>query len=102
MEREKDIEARLKREVEKQGGWCLKFVSPGRAGVPDRLILLPGGRVLFVELKRWGEKPRPLQERVIAKLRNLGFEVWVLDDKKEIGKLLQEAAEKEGKGAEKT
>lgn len=88
MESEKNIEAKLKREVEKRGGWCLKFVSPGRAGVPDRLILLPGGKVVFVELKRWREKPRPLQERVIAKLRNLGFEVWVLDDKKEIGKLL--------------
>lgn len=102
MEREKEIEARLKREVEKMGGWCLKFISPGRSGVPDRLLLFPGGKMVFVELKRWGEKPRPLQERVMGRLRNLGFEVWVLDDKKEIGKLLQQVAGEEGKGAEKT
>lgn len=89
MEREKDIERKLKREVERNDGICFKFLS-SVSGVPDRLILLPGGRMFFVETKRRGEKPRPLQERQIKKIRDLGFEVYVLDDEKEIRDLVME------------
>ena len=51
-ELEKDIERKLRQMIEKAGGRCLKWVCPGWSGVPDRLILLPGGRVYFVETKR--------------------------------------------------
>jgi hypothetical protein len=75
---ESTIEKYLRRYVEKLGGCCWKFVSPGTDGVPDRIVLL-GGRVIFVELKRPGETPRPLQLKRHVQLRGLGFEVAVLD-----------------------
>ncbi|MDT8900056.1 VRR-NUC domain-containing protein [Anaeroselena agilis] len=75
---ESTIENYLKRYVEKLGGLCWKFVSPGTDGVPDRIVLL-NGRVIFVELKAPGEKPRPLQLKRHAQLRALGFEVVILD-----------------------
>lgn len=58
------------------GAKCLKFVSPGFSGVPDRIILLPGGRVIFAETKRPGDKERKRQEYVQELLRALGFEVF--------------------------
>ena len=78
--REKQIEQKLVRAVRAAGGLCPKFVSPGLAGMPDRLILLPGGRFAFVEVKAPGEKPRALQLHRHAQLRVLGFSVFVLDD----------------------
>lgn len=71
---EKDIEKSLCRMVGRHGGLCLKWVSPGRAGVPDRIILLPGRRTLFVELKRpKGGQIGKLQQWWAEKLRGLGF-----------------------------
>ena len=58
--REKQIEQALVKAVRKRGGIALKFVSPGMAGVPDRLVLFPGGRMAFVEVKAPGKKPRLL------------------------------------------
>lgn len=88
--REKYIEACLIRKVKKYGGLCLKLVSPGNDGMPDRICLLPGGEVLFVELKALGKKPRPLQIRQMERLRNLGFRVEVADNENLIDELLQE------------
>ena len=70
---EKDVERKLKKAVEALGCMCLKFESPGYTGVPDRLILMPGGEAFFVETKAPGKKERPRQEYVQRKLRDLGF-----------------------------
>ena len=90
MAKEKLIETKLCKAVKAVGGLCLKFVSPGYAGVPDRLILIAFGKVAFVEVKAPGEKPRPLQVARINKIRSLGFKVYVLDDEKQIGGIIDE------------
>ena len=81
---EKQIEQSLVTAVRKAGGWCPKFISPGLNGMPDRIVLMPGGRIGFVEVKAPGQKPRKLQIRRHARLKVLGFLVFVLDDPKEI------------------
>ena len=85
---ERDIEAYLRKEVLKLGGKAYKFKSPGTKGVPDRLVILPGGISFFIETKRPGEKPRPDQVIQITKLRALGQTVDVLDTKEKIDKYL--------------
>ncbi|WP_145518015.1 PDDEXK family nuclease [Yersinia mollaretii] len=79
--REDSIEDHLVKEVKKAGGIAYKFISPGRRSVPDRLVLLPGGNVIFVECKAPGEKPTTAQLREHEKIRALGFIVRVLDSK---------------------
>jgi Holliday junction resolvase len=79
--REDVIERHLVNEVKKAGGIAYKFVSPGRNGVPDRVCAFPNGRVVFVECKAPGEKPRPDQLREHERLRALGHVVVVLDSK---------------------
>ena len=76
---ERDLEQRLRQAITIKGGLALKFVSPSMVGVPDRLILLKGGRVWFVEVKAPGRKPTPKQLKVHKMLRELGFQVLVLD-----------------------
>lgn len=98
--KEKTVEASLVKEVKKAGGICLKFISPGWNGVPDRIVLLPGGRMAFVEVKRPGEKPRPLQESRHRTLRKLGFQVYVLDSMDQVGGIIDEMRKMEGGDAE--
>ena len=86
--REKSIELKLTRMVKKLGGICPKWVSPGFDGVPDRIVLLPGGRIAFVEVKAPGKEPRPLQIARHSLLRQLGFQVFILDDPEQIGGIL--------------
>lgn len=88
--REKEIERQLRVAVRAMGGIAPKLVSPGLDGMPDRLVLLPGGRMAFVELKAPGKKSRPLQLRRHGMLRRLGFQVFVLDDPTRIGGMLDE------------
>jgi len=88
--RERVIEKKLIRAVRQSGGLALKFVSPGVAGVPDRLLLFPGGRAAFAEVKAPGEKPRPLQVHRMKQLRELGFRVYVVDSEEKIGEMLSE------------
>ena len=90
MIREREIEAFLRKMVTKQGGLCLKFVSPGWEGAPDRIILFPGGKIFFVEVKRPGERPRPLQLKRHEELRKLGFSVYVIDGKEQVRDLIQQ------------
>lgn len=88
--REKYIEQKLVKAVKAAGGMAPKFISPGLAGMPDRLVLLPGGKMAFVEVKGYGIKPRPLQIKRHETLRRLGFKVYVLDEQREIGVILNE------------
>ena len=87
---EKDIERKLVKSVQAMGGICPKLTSPGSGGMPDRMVLLPGGRIAFVEVKAHGMRPRPLQLRQHGMLRRLGFMVFILDDVEQIGGILSE------------
>ncbi len=82
--RESTIEAYLRDRVKDLGGKAYKFVSPGNDGVPDRLVCLPGGRVVFVELKAPGKKPTKLQQIQQRRLSDLGFSTWVIDNKENV------------------
>ena len=87
---EKTLEHKFVTEVKRVGGLALKFLSPGFDGVPDRLVLLPGGRLGFVEVKALGKRPRPLQLARHRLLRRLGFKVYVLDDERQIGGIIRD------------
>jgi hypothetical protein len=86
--RESVIEMALTKRVAQMGGKALKFISPGNNGMPDRLVLLPKGKISFVEVKVPGKVPRPLQLARHEMLKNLGFQVHVLDDCKQIKEIL--------------
>ena len=73
---EKDSERHLWEGVKSLGGWCLKLVCPGFTGMPDRLVLMPGGKMCFVELKRPGQRERQRQAFVQKQLRKMGFPVF--------------------------
>lgn len=88
--REKAIEQKFREAVKAVGGVAVKFTSPGWDGMPDRLALLPGGRMAFVEVKTPGKKPRPLQAARHRMLRRLGFKVYVLDNEGQIGGIIDE------------
>lgn len=83
------IEKKLITEVEKRGGMCVKFPPLFFAGFPDRIVLLPGEFIAFVELKAPGKTPSPIQRKVHAKLRKLGFLVYVADCVEEVNTLLE-------------
>ena len=88
--REKFIERNLIQAVCRMGGLAPKFISPGWAGAPDRLVLLPGGRLAFVEVKAPGKTLRPLQVKRKGQLEALGFRVYVIDRLEQIGGVLDE------------
>ena len=87
--REKIIEQHLVKAVKNSGGIAPKLVCPGFDGMPDRLVLLPGGKIGFV-VKAPGKEPRPLQVARHGLLRRLGFKVYVLDAPEQIGGILDE------------
>ena len=91
--REKVIEREFVRAVKAVGGMCPKLISPGTDGMPDRMVLLPDAHLGFVEVKATRQKPRPLQERRHAQLRDLGFMVFVLDDPEQIPGIIAEVKE---------
>lgn len=79
LPKERDIEKHLTKSIEAQRGMCVKFPPLFFRGFPDRIVLMPGGVIVFVELKAPGEKPRLIQTKVHEKLRRLGFRVEVID-----------------------
>jgi hypothetical protein len=81
MTLERDIERLLVRRVESLGGTCEKFISPGKSSVPDRLITMPCGKIIFAEIKAPGKKPTALQARDHARRRAMGCDVRVIDSK---------------------
>lgn len=90
MAKERKVEEYLIGKVKSLGGKCYKFVSPGNNGVPDRIVLLPVGRVYFVETKADGEKPRPSQLAVHREMARMGVNVWVLDSKAAVDEFIRE------------
>ena len=87
---EKRLEAKLLREVKKLGGLAIKLPAAWYVGIPDRMLLLPGGQIYFVELKRDYGKPRPKQARWIRRLRRLGFDARVVAGEKELQEYIDE------------
>lgn len=87
--RESVIEEYLRDKVKLIGGKAYKFISPGNSGVPDRLVLLPGGRCIFVELKAQGKEATPRQLLQHKKLRALGFTVLVIDSKGKVDEFIK-------------
>ncbi|RQN12512.1 VRR-NUC domain-containing protein [Clostridium butyricum] len=88
--RESKIEKSLKDRVQDMGGIALKFVSPGMAGVPDRIVLIPNGKVVFVELKAQGKKLRPIQLKRKSQLEYLGFKVYLIDSLQGVDSFVKE------------
>ena len=80
--KEYSVEKHLIRKAQARGGACLKFTSPGTAGVPDRIVILPGGKIGFAELKAPGKQPRLVQRAVLRVLYRLGCRVAAIDNKK--------------------
>ncbi len=93
--REAKIEHLLVIAVKASGGIAPKLVSPGFDGMPDRIVLLPEGRLGFVEVKAPGKVPRPLQAARHTQLRKLGFKVFVLDDPAQIPGILKRLGKNE-------
>lgn len=93
MTLERNVERRLKKGVESLGGRCMKLVSQGNNGVPDRLVLLPGGRCVFVELKRpkYG-KLSPVQVAQQNRLASMGFDVRVLSNNLSVDSFIYEVS----------
>ena len=87
---EKQIERKLREQAHLRGGLALKFTSPGFDGVPDRLLLFPGGRAAFAEIKTTGKKPRSLQLSRKRQLEGIGFKVFVIDRPEQIGGVIDE------------
>ena len=86
--REKTVEQYLCDAALRHGGRAYKWVSPGRVGVPDRLVVLPGGNLFGVECKAPGKTPTVLQARIHAELRALGLEVAVVDSREAVDLLM--------------
>lgn len=93
---ESELEKRFKTKMKQIGCKAYKFVSPGNAGVPDRIVLIPGGKICFVELKQYRKRPRPLQKWVIQQIREMGFEVYIIDSPQKIEELAEKLIKLQG------
>lgn len=82
---EKQIEKRLTEEAKRRGGMAVKFTSPGTSGVPDRLVVMPGGKMGLIEVKAPGKTTRPIQRAMRRRFERLGVAVYVLDSLESVG-----------------
>ena len=85
---EKVLEAELRERCKALGWMCIKLTSQYQRGLPDRLILMPGGRVCFAEIKTTGKKPTALQRVTHERLRALGYRVEVVDTTESLDNLI--------------
>lgn len=92
---ERNIERFFAKQIKASGGIALKLISPGFSGLPDRLVLLPKGRIYFVELKAPGKSPRPLQRAAHRILLNLGFNVLTIDSQEQVKEFIKEVVKYE-------
>lgn len=90
FESEKFLENKLRQDTEALGGYCFKFVPQFISGLPDRICMFPGGRIVFVELKTTNQKPRKLQLLWHKRFKNIGFRVEIIDTSVQIEKLIDE------------
>lgn len=90
---EKEIEKLFVQKVREAGGRAYKFVSPGNSGMPDRLVVLPDGKIGFVEMKAPGKKSRPEQCYQQRQLENLGCYVAVADNPALVDQIIWEITE---------
>lgn len=89
---ESALESRLVREVKNIGGVAAKWVSPGNSGVPDRIVILPNGMTVYVEMKAPGKPLQPLQVYWAKKLKSLGHQVYKLDSLEDIERFITEVS----------
>ncbi len=90
---EKDLEKKLVDGIKARGGLCLKWVSPGNRGVPDRILLLPGGKIAFAEMKKpKGARVDPLQKYLKKILTGLGFKVYTIFTEEDLSNALEGVA----------
>lgn len=87
---EKLIEKQLVKEIKAMSGMCIKLLTNFLVGLPDRLILLPGARIYFVETKSQGDKPRLIQVKIHKDIAKLGFDVRVIDSKEKLNDFIKE------------
>ncbi len=90
--REQEIEQKLRQAVKEMGGRAYKFISPGNVGVPDRIVIMPGGRIYFVELKTASGRLTPIQQSQLVYLKNLGQDVRVLYGLSDVESFIDELA----------
>jgi len=92
--RESALEKKFRQSVERIGGLAPKWTSPGNRGVPDRIVILPGGRVAFAELKAPGKPLEPLQRKWMKRLQARGHQVFKIDSEDDIERFIQEVMPK--------
>ena len=90
MDRERDVERYLVGRVERMGGMCMKFVSPGNDGVPDRIVILPGGVIVLVELKARHGRLNSIQRWQQGCLKRRDVDVRTVWSREQVDEMLKE------------
>lgn len=88
---ESTLEQAVRKHIRSLGGRCYKWVCPGENGVPDRICILPGGKIIFIELKRPGRKDgmSARQKKIFRILKALGCKAWRIDSLEDLKERLQ-------------